>query len=436
MTLLKFTALKIGFLGVIFMGRIEKRKEKEKAKRKKIIKRTLLLTLITLVVFISGAIYYYINLYNKNSYIADSPPKTDISDETLPIKEEPAPAYTEVEGITNVLLIGLDARNPENSSRSDTIMILTIDSIHKKLKVTSIMRDTYVQLPKYDEQKINHSYFYGQAPLLMDTIEYNFNINLDDYAIIDFDGFKHLVDLVGGLDINVEEYMIDELNLCIKELGNTDSIYITEPGLQHLTGEQVLGYSRMRHLKGDGYARTERQREVVSLLLNKVSDTSVFKYPKIASEMLPFLKTNVNIPNALNLAYTVYKIDNYDVEKLQIPVNEISAGIIHPKKGWLLITDINQNAQILNDFIFEDITYDKSKVSYNDYKKYVSKYYNEINALKAAAEAKKTSTSKDKKTNNINNNEQNISNEVPDNNSDGNTNTENSDDSNPDVTID
>ncbi|GAA0177595.1 hypothetical protein SH2C18_07910 [Clostridium sediminicola] len=368
----------------------EEVKKKNKLKDKWI--KIIIMGVIIIIASIAGVLYKFADLYQKKSYVEESEqiPQQKAPDEYLGIikmEREPDPEYAEVDGITNVLLIGIDARDPQKNSRADTIMILTIDSIHKKLKLSSIMRDTYLPIPKHGEQKINSSFYYGEAPLLMKTIEQNYKVKLEKYAIIDFSAFIQLVDIIGGLDIDVKDYMLEDLNNCIGGIGNKDSVYLEKEGVQHLTGEQVLGYARMRHIKGAGYGRTERQREVVSLLLNKVLDTSVLKFPKIAAEMLPYINTNVPLGDALNLAYTIYKINNYDVEKLQIPVNELSAGLTHPEKGWLLINDINQNAKVLNNFIFEDIAYNKSNVSYSRYKSYVAKYYNEVNELEEIANA-------------------------------------------------
>ncbi|WP_461207510.1 LCP family protein [Clostridium sp. DL1XJH146] len=380
------------------MSNIEKRIEarKEKRKKKKRLKTIILLILLILIAIICGIYYYFSHLYKTTSY-EDIEDNTTQSENLVSDVEDPVePEYTKVEGITNILLLGLDARNPDETSRSDSIIILTIDTIHNDLKLTSIMRDSYVTLYQKDEQKINSAYAYGGTSLLMNTIESNFDVDLDKYAIIDFNGFKELVDIVGGLDLTVEDYMIDEMNLCIKELGDEDSKYVTEAGLQHLDGDQVLGYSRMRNIKGNDYARTERQREVISLLMEKIQDVPKYKYTFIAAQLLPYLKTNIELTQAFNLAYTVFSINNYDVQQLQIPVNELSTGLIHPNKGWLLVMDIDQNAQLLNDFIFEDIPYDSSNVSYTDYKNYISRYFSEVNALETKTTVKTENSSTEK----------------------------------------
>lgn len=364
---------------------IQRKKEKRKKEKRKKNRRRITLLLIIMLIFGFRWLKSFADLYDKISYVSDISSSDKINNFNSIVnlknanneKEKSEVNFTEVDGITNILLLGIDAREVDDVSRSDSILVLTIDSVHKKLKVTSIMRDTYVEIEGHGKQKINHSFAYGGASLLMNTIENNYNVKIDKYAIINFNGFKHLVDLVDGLDINVEEHQIDELNKCIRELNKENPEYITSPGLQHLTGEQVLGYSRMRHIKNDGYGRAERQREVISLLLSKVRDTSIFKYTKIAKEMFEYLKTNVEFTEALNLAYTVFKINNFEVEKLQIPANELSEGIRHPSKGWILVNDIEQNAQVLNEFIFRDIPYDKTKISISDYKEAIATYYAE-----------------------------------------------------------
>ena len=180
-------------------------------------KNKILISVIAVIiaVVISSFLYAFYS-YEKYVHVSASDVvDNNLSKEELDDIEKNNVDYKEVDGITNILLLGTDGRTLDEASRSDTIMILTIDDIHKKLKLTSIMRDTFVEIPGHGEQKINAAFAYGGTTLLMKTIEMNFQIKLDKYAIINFFGFKDLIDSIGGLDIDVKPSELHELNRCI-----------------------------------------------------------------------------------------------------------------------------------------------------------------------------------------------------------------------------
>ncbi|MCY6371410.1 LCP family protein [Clostridium ganghwense] len=339
------------------------------AKYKKPIKITIILILISIISVIS----YFIYSFEKNSHITTE--NSTILESEL---EEDMPELKEVDGITNILLLGSDARTLDEKSRSDAIMILTIDDIHKKLKLTSILRDSYVKIPGHGEQKINHAFVYGGPDLLVKTIESNFSIKLDKYAIINFSGFQDLIDSIGGLDINVKPKEVAEINKYIQEVNGNNSHLLKGPGLQHLDGQQALSYSRIRHVGNGSYERTERQRHVISLIVDKLKDTPMIKYPVVTSNLIPYIKTNMDITEIMNYAYTIYEINNFNLEQLQMPLTELSYGQIYGDKGWILLMDKPQNAKILNDFIFDDKTYTKSDLDYASYKRTINTYLAKI----------------------------------------------------------
>jgi len=278
----------------------------------------------------------------------------------------------DVKDISNILLIGCDARDIKETSRSDSMMILTIDKIHGKLKLTSIMRDTYVNIPEHDNQKLNHAFFFGGPELLIETIENNFKINIDHYAIINFYGFKDLIDAIGGLEIDIKEEEISPLNDVIKgtkkELNDIEGIEkeatpIDRAGKQTLNGLQTLAYARVRHVGNGDFDRMSRQRHIIDLTIDKFKSTPITQYPKIITKFLPYIETDMGVTDILSYAYTIYNMDSFTPVQMQIPVNELSRGIIlNKKKGWVLIMDQEQNIQILQDFIYKDKEYDKTLV--------------------------------------------------------------------------
>lgn len=286
----------------------------------------------------------------------------------------------DVKDINNILLIGCDARDSKEPSRSDSMMILTVDKKHEKLKLVSIIRDTYVDIPEHGKQKINHSFFFGGPELLIQTIEENFKIDIDHYVTINFFGFKDLIDAMGGLEVDIEEDEISPINDVIcgtkKELGDIDgidseAILLEEAGLQHLNGLQTLAYARVRHVGNGDFDRMGRQRKVITLTIDKFKDTPVTKYPAIITKFLPYVTTDMDFIDIISYAYAVNKIGNFTPVQMQMPVNELSEGKRMDKKGWVLIMDQKQNIEILQDFIYEDKEYDKTLVDTKAFKEYI-----------------------------------------------------------------
>ncbi|MDP4088397.1 MAG: LCP family protein [Bacillota bacterium] len=286
--------------------------------------------------------------------------------------EVPPPLYSEQKGITNILLIGTDARTLNERSRSDSIIIATIDDNTKKVRFTSIMRDSYVDIPNHGTQKINAAYAFGGPELLTKTIELNFKIKLDKFIIINFWGFEDVINAVGGIDVDIKQKDISEIN---KYIGETDAVKsppLTMSGYQHLDGQQALAYSRIRHTDTE-YARTGRQRQVLQLLIEKMQAMSATEYPKLMDPMLKCVKTNLEPTELLNLAYTVYQMRPIQIEDLQIPVDQISWGGMY-NGAWYLLMDRDQNAQVMNDFIFSDKELDVKNLNIKAFQSVLSDY--------------------------------------------------------------
>ena len=281
-------------------------------------------------------------------------------------------------GITNILLIGTDARDLNERARSDSIIIATIDNNTKKLKLSSIMRDTFVDIPGYGEQKINAALALGGPELLMKTIKENFNFTLDKYVMVNFWGFEDIIDGIGGIEVDVKDYEIPEINKFIGEVRDVKSPPLTTPGLQHLDGQQALAYARIRKVGNGSYERTERQRRVLDIVAEKMMDVSVVKYPGLLYDLLPSVKTNIEPLTLLNYAYTVSKFGELKFEQLQIPATELSQGGLYRNKGWVLLIDKEQNGKILNDFIYNDKPYSSEDID-KDHFNSVMADYNALN---------------------------------------------------------
>ena len=260
--------------------------------------------------------------------------------------------------IENNLLIGLDGTNDKLPKRSDTMIILTIDKLNKSLKLTSLARDTLVKIPGRGEEKLTHAYAYGQEELLMQTINENFDLDIKDYAVVNFKSFIDIVDIIGGVDINVNEKEIHHLNEVIKECygvnhEDTKNIeYITSSGNHNLNGYQALAYARIRKLDTI-YKRDERQRLILTNIAHKLSDVSISKYPQIAKSILRHIKVNIAFNKIIDLAFIAHELASYDISQLEFPISEYrEEGRIGEKGTYVVKWDKNKNIELLHQFIY------------------------------------------------------------------------------------
>ena len=291
-----------------------KRKKRSKKKRWSVKKKVIISTLIIFALLICTLATGY--MYVRNKIYSGLDPSESISDTN----------YKEVEGITNVLLIGTDARTLDEASRADSIIIATLDNNKKEIRLTSLFRDTLVNIPGHGEAKLNAALAYGGPELLIKTIKETYGIGLDKYVIINFWGFEAIIDQMGGLELNVEDYMLEELNKYIGESTGGNDCPVTEAGIQVLNGKQALSYARIRKGVGDEYARTDRQREVLIKVAEKLKQTKPTKYLGIMNNMLEYIKTNIEPIQALNMAYTIYKFPSLEIKQLQIPIPDLAYG--------------------------------------------------------------------------------------------------------------
>jgi len=198
---------------------------------------------------------------------------------------ETAPAMEDVaEGVVNILLIGVDRRKNENA-RSDSMILCTLNRHTNTITLTSFMRDMYVKIPGYKSNRINAAYYFGGMNLLDKTINHNFGVAADGIVEIDFANFEKLIDLLGGI----------ELELSSKEANyiNKEAKCKLQPGVQLLTGEQALWYSRFRKDGGGDFNRTNRQRIVLTTLLNEYKNQSLPALMGMMDDILPMITTNM-----------------------------------------------------------------------------------------------------------------------------------------------
>lgn len=318
------------------------RKTKQRMKRKSKLKY---LWIIVPIFVIMGAVYGIYSFINGKIYVPT--PKDFFKTE----EEKKAAEYEEEQGIINILLIGLDGRKNETYSNTDSIILATIDTNNKRVKLTSFMRDMYVPIPGRKDNRINSAFAAGGPELLLKTINNDFGLNLQYYASINFGAFQELVEKLGGVEVDVKEKEIKEINKYIMEVNGSNGTLLTTPGFQTLNGQQALSYCRIRHVGNNDYERTERQRRVLTELIKKAKKTSIVKLPELFTAVLPYVKTNLQTTRIMNLAYTVYRFGNIPVDNMRIPYDGTFEG--RKIRGMdVLVPDLEKNAAMLDRFIF------------------------------------------------------------------------------------
>lgn len=251
--------------------------------------------------------------------------------------------------ILNIALFGIDRRSKEKAGRSDCIIILSIDKKYDKLKISSIMRDTYVKINGHGMTKINHAYAYGGPKLAITTLNKNFNMNITEYVTVDFEGFKNIIDTLGGVEIEIKSYEIPSM----KYVG------IYSEGKYNLNGTQALAYSRIRYQGNGDYERTERQRIILSKVINKIKDQGVSKYPQIVEQIISSIDTNIKKVDILKIGISIVtsKIDKIEMERL--PRDGYCRGKMI-NRVWYLVADLKATTEQLHEFIWEDRSLDKN----------------------------------------------------------------------------
>ncbi|MBX6394864.1 MAG: LCP family protein [Alicyclobacillaceae bacterium] len=218
-------------------------------------------------------------------------------------------------GDVRILLLGVDNRGNDLHPRSDTMLLLNIPQDGRAATAASILRDTWVSIPGVGKEKINAAYAQGGPDLARRTVEDWLGMDVPFYAVTDFEGFIHVVDALGGVDIDVEKPMdyVDD--------GKYD-IHL-KPGLQHLNGAQALGYVRFRHDALGDYARTERQRKFVLAVVKQIrKPQNLLRMPLILREVQPYIRTNLSSVDLLRLGWHLWRDQSHGMELVQLPPSE------------------------------------------------------------------------------------------------------------------
>ena len=319
---------------------------KNKKKKRHPIRNTFLVLLCLIIVAVSCVGFYGYNTVDKllSSFNTDEPLEENeyISSDEL---------YSDADQI-NILLVGVDAREGDTDSRSDTMMLVTLDNKNGQIKLTSFLRDSYVNVAGRNRwSKLNSAYFRGGIQMLVDTLELNFGVEIPYYALVDFEIFMTVVDELGGINVDVTEkesyytYHSGSVGVPVRIEAGEDVL---------LNGQQALWYSRIRYLDSD-FMRTKRQRKVISAIVEKALTKDIPELLDLAEAVIPLIKTNLDSDKIMEIGIDALmdKAYSYPIVQHQIPANKTWSSKTITGVGSCLVMDMEENRELFRSFLSE-----------------------------------------------------------------------------------
>ena len=282
--------------------------------------------------------------------------ETLIDEELLSLKKD--------SGVVNIALFGVDARqNTYEGTRSDAMMVLSYNGNAKEASVTSIVRDTYAWInDDYGYDKINHAYSFGGPALAIQTLNKNFDLDIEYYIAVNFNAVQEIIDAIGGVEVEVEDYEINEVNRVIREM-KTQGVFQTAPeipytGVQTLNGQQALAYMRIRKVGNGDWERMERQREVLNVMFEQVKNMKKTELVALAQELLPYIKTNLPFKEAVALGTDILLNGLTSLNQYQLPSTEESLGKkLSDGIYYLIPRTLEENVEEWHRHVYKDENY-------------------------------------------------------------------------------
>lgn len=343
-------------------------------KRGRAIRITSIVLSILLLIGGSGLLYYYsvlnslkfVDISDNNSTKSTSS-TLPTSDGTFSKSQLSNDELLEDSKVLNVMLFGEDNARGQEFGRSDSMIMLSIDNRHKKLKMTSFQRDSYVYVDGYGYDKLTNAYAYGGPKLTIQTIESNFGVKVDRYAVVDYASFIDIIDVLGGIDLELTQDEIDYINyqLYKNKQSDTRTTITDAPGKVHLTGQQALWYARNRGLDsseegigiaGDDWDRTSRQRKLLETMFNDMKGADLTQIISIVGKVGPLVTTNLKKDEITalvshSLTYLTYSVEQYTVpeEGQWYYMNDTPVGSV------IAFSDLETQRKLFAEFIYEEL---------------------------------------------------------------------------------
>ncbi len=320
--------------------------EKRKSKQSHPVRNTFLVFLCIVIILVSCVGFYGYNTVNKLLSSFDSTEQI-IDNEYI----SESLLYSDDDQV-NILLVGVDAREGETESRSDTMMLVTLDNKNGEIKLTSFLRDSYVEIAgRKKKEKLNAAYLRGGIQTLIDTLEMNFKVSIPYYAVVDFEIFTTIVDELGGINVDVTEkesyytYHSGKVGVPVRIEAGEDVL---------LNGEQALWYSRIRYLDSD-FMRTQRQRKVITAIVEKTLQQDIQTMIGLAETIIPLVKTNLSSKEIMDIGVKALlkQAYSYPIVQQQIPADNTWSSKSISGVGSCLVMDFEKNVKIMQNFLSE-----------------------------------------------------------------------------------
>lgn len=334
----------------------------------------IVIAVLAIIIALTGMfLYFIISPYYDNSIdIVEA--STSTEDPSVDIELEQTDDVSNIENnakdniikeeqkadeIFNVVLSGVDTRSYDLNSRSDTIILASYNRTKRTIKLVSFMRDSWVHLPDRGWSRINTATVYGGTGLLINTLNKNFDLDIQNYIQVKFDDFKTIIDALGGIEVELSQ---SEINYINKKLHTEDRDWSNDikdkPGVINLNGAQALWHCRNRTIGNSDFERTERQREVLSLLIEKAIHMDAAQAMRLVFELKDSVNTNIPIMTLAQLLYDAVIVGDITVETARVPFdNEFN--FANKNGASVLEIDIDDNTKLLHDFLGYDSANDK-----------------------------------------------------------------------------
>lgn len=324
----------------------------------------LLIVEIIALVFAIGVMYVVVTATDEVDRKTIDEEKIIINEEVAEILQEEE-VHNAVKGYRNIALFGVDARDGElgKGTRSDTIIIASINQDTQEIKLISVFRDTFLNLGNDSYNKCNAAYANGGPEQAINMLNTNLDLDITDYVTVGFGGLIDSVDALGGIEIDVTEAEISHLNnyqLSMAEQLDVDYTPIKHSGRQVLNGMQATAYCRIRYTKGDDFRRAERQRDVLTAMMEKAKTASVSSLTDMVTAILPQVETSLSVNEILSVLGSVA---GYDVVASDgFPFEDNRRGASVGSKGSCVIPDnLEENVAELHKILYPETSYKPSK---------------------------------------------------------------------------
>jgi len=312
---------------------------------------------VILLLFLVFPIGYIIYALNRTNFDNSADDEIIINEDLINNDVDNMPST----GYSSYAIFGVDSRsnNLDKDTRSDTIMVASINNETKEVKLASVYRDTYVDVPDHGHTKINHAYAYGGYSLALSTLNTNFDLQLKKYVTVNFYAVTRVIDLLGGIELDITDSELKWLNGYVREINRVNHTQVsglTQAGTQVVNGTQALAYSRIRYTSGGDFKRAERQRIVFSKIFEKAKSAGVNKVVQIMNEMLPEISTNIPATELLSLAknllsYQLADTAGFPYEKTTAKINKVS---------YVIPLGFTQNVTQLHEYLYNETEYTPS----------------------------------------------------------------------------